>query len=407
MKKLLVNLHFLSLTTLSLAQTPFTEQTVRDMTQRMLKDYPKFVQEEVSPDFFVIFGEGQVASYDNMKASNNSNIVTWDLSELKVKQIGNMAVVTGINKHSIGPSKTKATDYYNVRFTYTYAFIKDKWLWLQAQHTHILAPQASEVEAIKKVLVDERKAFYAGDKDIEKYWKDDPKTLILTSYPSGRYSVLDNERRKSLVSQFKAGGNGHVGTITSSKVQVYGKIAVANVEMTINYKNGSEAKERHLINLEKNGENWQITNYSLHGVPKDAKEDSAAIVKVIEKETQSWHNRDAEGRISCIANVPYGLVLVHHGNMANNNGVAYGTNEKLNAPEALKAQTASMGKPNGSTFKNENYVVTIKGGTAFASYDEITTASDGIKQYSHSVRNLEKIDGLWKLTYIGGVFYKP
>ena len=103
MKKLLFNLLFLSLTTLSLAQTPFTEQTVHDMTQRMLKDYPKFVQEEVSPDFFVIFGEGQVASYDSMKATNDSKTATWDLSELKVKQIGNIEVATGINKHSSPP----------------------------------------------------------------------------------------------------------------------------------------------------------------------------------------------------------------------------------------------------------------------------------------------------------------
>ena len=393
---------------MSLAQVPFTEQTVRDMTQRMLKDYPKFVQEEVSPDFFVIFGEGQVASYDNMKASNDSKTATWDLSELKVKQIGNMAVATGINKHSIVSLKTKATYHYNVRFTYTYAFIKDKWLWLQAQHTHILAPQASEVEAIKKVLGDERNAFFTNNKTgMTNLWKNDPKTFVNASYANGNQFALNNEQIQKYISGLDRPSDGAVGTITNSKVNVYSNNAFADVEMTITHKNGSISKEKNIVLLEKGGDAWKVVGYSAHGVPNDKKEDSAAIVKVIEKETQSWHNRDAEGRISCIANVPYGLVLVHHGNMANNNGVAYGTNEKLNAPEALKAQTASMGKPNGSTFKNENYVVTIKGGTAFASYDEITTAADGIKQYSHSVRNLEKIDGLWKLTYIGGVFYKP
>jgi hypothetical protein len=280
-------------------------------------------------------------------------------------------------------------------------------MYKSAHYTNIQAPVATEEAAIKKLLVDERNAFYAGSKDgMTKFWTNNPHTFVNASYPDGGQFYMNNEVVKKAISNFKPNDQA-VGAITSSTVKIYGNNAVADLELTTTLKNGSVSKEHDIVLLEKEAEAWKVLGYSVHGLAADKKEDSAAIVKVIEKETQSWKDRDANGRIACIANVPYTLMLVHHGVMASNKGVAYVTNEKTNAPEAIKTQTAGMGKADGSTFKNENYVVTIKGGTAFASFDEIDTAADGKKQYFHEVRNLEKIEGLWKITYIGAVTYTP
>jgi hypothetical protein len=405
MKKLLLNAMFIGLTTLGFAQTPFTEKTVHDINKRFIENPDN---DETAPEFVLSGSEGQKFLPDPMKKMTDGvKHLTWETTDLTIKQYGKVAIANGITKHSFATINDNVTHFYHVRGTYVYEFQKDKWRKVSAHHTNILPAAADEEAAIKKLLVEERKAYFAGDQGIEKFWKNDSNTTIITSYTTGSYNAMSNERRKTLVAKFTPGGVGNIGTITSSKVKVYGNVAVADVEITTNYKNGSEAKERNMVVLEKNGDDWQIVKYSLHGLPKDKTQDSSAIVKVIEKETQAWKDRDAEARIACLANVPHGLLLVYHGNMASNNGVAYSTNEKTTLPESIKTQTASMGKADGSTFKNENYVITIKGGTAFVAFDQVVTATDGKKQHFHEVRNLERIEGLWKIVYVGAVTYTP
>jgi hypothetical protein len=129
---------------------------------------------------------------------------------------------------------------------------------------------------------------------------------------------------------------------------------------------------------------------------------------VLEKETQSWIDRNGAAMTSCWANVPYAVQLVYHGvTTGGSNGVAYGTNEKMDMVSQIPAMVASVGKPNGETFKNTGYVVRINGTSAFVYYDQTVTATDGTKQYAHETRYLEKMEGDWKIVYVGGVFYKP
>jgi ketosteroid isomerase-like protein len=404
MKKVLLNALFIGLATLGFAQTTFTEATFKDMMQRYQKQTVEFLKTETTSDFLFIGVSGE--------SMDQEPFITFvqgasEFTNMTIRQYDNTAIVTGIWSHSHRLKFNNSIVSYKEAVTET--FVRQNGKWLYASHQGGFAPtvQADEEAAIKKLLVDERNAFHAGDKDgMAKFWTNNAHTFVNASYPNGNQFYMDNDRVQKSISNFKPNDNS-VGTITSSKVKVYGNNAVADLEQTTTHKNGSVHKEHNIVLLEKEADAWKVSGYSVHGLSKDKQEDSAAIVKVIEKETQSWHNRDADGRIACIANVPYALMLVHHGNMASNNGVAYVTNEKTNAPEAMKAQMASMGKPNGTTFKNENYAVTIKGGTAFVSYTEIATATDGTKQHIHAVRNLEKIEGLWKLTYIGGVVYKP
>jgi hypothetical protein len=131
--------------------------------------------------------------------------------------------------------------------------------------------------------------------------------------------------------------------------------------------------------------------------------DEEAIKAVCEKETQSWNNRDAEGMISCHANKPYSLMLV-----AESGNVHYTTAKSSEDSEkSVKELVKMMGQPNGETFINLGYVIHINGTSAFVYYDQIVTTKDGTKTNFHEVRNLEKMDGSWKIIYVGAVGYKP
>jgi hypothetical protein len=277
MKKLFVSLLFLSLTTWAFSQPAFTEKTVAEINKRFIENP---TNDDTAPDYVLTGSEGQKIGMEQLnKMFPNVKHLTWETTDMTIKQYGKVAIVNGITKHSFVSLNDNATHFYHVRGTYVYEYQNDKWRKVSAHHTNV--------------------------------------------------------------------------------------------------------------------------------VPMQTPTEEAAIKAVIEKETQSWLNRDADARIACLANVPYALMLVYHGNMASNKGVAYAINEKVNVPEAIKAQTAGMGKPDGSSFKNENYMITIKGGTAFVTYDEISTNAEGKKQHFHEVRNLEKIDGFWKITYIGAVAYTP
>jgi hypothetical protein len=238
---------------------------------------------------------------------------------------------------------------------------------------------------------------------------DPPKTVAEKTLPT--FTLVGSDGQITEYAVFKTWnvtGAGLSEWPTSDvKVQQSGNFAIAKGITMHKPRNAKAAfHQRFVETYEFQNGQWMMASAHYTDIAAPKADDEAAVKAVIEKETQSWHDRNADGRIECIANVPYAVMLVHHGVMESTNGVAYVTNEKTDAPERLKTQMEGMGKPNGSTFKNENYVVTIKGRTAFVSFHEITTAADGKKTYGHGVRNLEKIDGLWRLTYIGGVIYK-
>ena len=125
----------------------------------------------------------------------------------------------------------------------------------------------------------------------------------------------------------------------------------------------------------------------------------AAIRAVCEKETQSFNNRDAESMLSYHVNKPYSLMLV-----AENGNVHYTTaKSKLENEKSIKELIKMMGPPNGETFLNSGYVIHINGSSAFTYFDQEVTTKEGIKTNFHEVRNLENIDGKWKIIYIGAV----
>jgi ketosteroid isomerase-like protein len=152
MKKLTIALLFSTISFFSLAQTPFTEAEFRAINQRLLTDFYKFLNEEASPDYTFIDGVGGMYNLEQMKKrfASGNKIATWDLSDVKIKQIGNAAMVTGTNKHSIYIARIDKALPYNERFTYTYEFKNNKWLCLAMQHSEIVTNNEDKPEEVVK-----------------------------------------------------------------------------------------------------------------------------------------------------------------------------------------------------------------------------------------------------------------
>lgn len=114
-------------------------------------------------------------------------------------------------------------------------------------------------------------------------------------------------------------------------------------------------------------------------------DDTAAIKRLLEKESATWRAGDAPGHAACWHIQPYSRVLV-----------STADGKALDIPPALMvAPSPSMGQ--GGVAVNSNYKMHVAGNTAWVSHDEESTAKDGQKTYSYEVRLLEKIDDQWKL----------
>lgn len=123
--------------------------------------------------------------------------------------------------------------------------------------------------------------------------------------------------------------------------------------------------------------------------------DEAAIKKVIEAETAAWNAGNLQGQMACWQVQPYSRGLV---------STADGTHFDLTAEMMKKAEPIAA---NGATATNSNYLISIKGDMAWSSHNQVTTAKDGSKSYSHEMRILEKIAGAWKIVGMSVHVYKP
>jgi Domain of unknown function (DUF4440) len=277
MKNTLLTFLFSAISFCALAQAfpPFSEKTFNDMMSRYQKETAQFLKTQTAPDFIFVGTDNAVmTTKELLELAESSIFLTNEFSNLKIRQYGNMAIVTGTWAHSHQLKQDK-----NIILAFkelvTEVFVTQsaKWMYVSHQSSTIIAPKADE---------------------------------------------------------------------------------------------------------------------------------EAVIKKVIEKETQSFIDRDAAAMIACHGNQPYSLLLV-----TESGNVHYNTNEKTNQPAALQGFIKTLGKPDGSSFKNTGYKIQVNGTSAFAYYDEITTAKDGKIAHFHEVRYLEKIGNDWKIIYVGGVQDEP
>jgi len=114
-------------------------------------------------------------------------------------------------------------------------------------------------------------------------------------------------------------------------------------------------------------------------------DETTAIQALLEKESATWRAGDFKAHADCWQIRDYSKILV-----STTKGQTFDV-----PPALMKDPSATMG--DGGSSVNSNYKMSIHGDHAWVSHDEISTAKDGEKTYSHEIRILEKVDGQWKL----------
>ena len=282
MKKLTTTLLFSVMSICSFAQTPFTEKTVQDMNKSILADYPKYLNDFASPEFVLSNAQGQLMTFEQLKAATDLKAIEWTITDLKVRQFDKIAIATGINKHTMMFAKQGIPYHYNVRFTYNYEFKNGKWMWLHAQHTNILPASTVEDEtAIKKHLDDVDAAFNGGDKDgVINAWKNDPKISFIGSGSGGEFNLVaqDFEGLKKAISQYVVKPTGTRGIKSNHRFIFKGNIAIVEFDQEDIRANGTKGYAHNINILEKVGDSWKAivaSHHSFNPKNEDKPEDVA------------------------------------------------------------------------------------------------------------------------------------
>ncbi len=124
--------------------------------------------------------------------------------------------------------------------------------------------------------------------------------------------------------------------------------------------------------------------------------DTIAIKQLLAKEAATWRSGDVQAHAACWHIQPYSQTLV-----STPDGKAF-----LVPASAMADPAKNVGGKGGyATASNFNF--SIHGNDAWVSHDEISTAVDSTKSYSHELRILEKINGEWKLVAQSIHVYQP
>jgi len=146
--------------------------------------------------------------------------------------------------------------------------------------------------------------------------------------------------------------------------------------------------------------NWKSSLYFI--IPlcilscKAAKDESENIKQLLEKESATWRSGDSKAHASCWYIQPYSKILI-----STADGDCFDV-----PPNKMTEISENNSAPGGSSI-NTNYKISINKKTAWVSHDEVSTAQNGSKTYSHEIRLLEKINNEWKIVGQSIHAYKP
>jgi len=124
-------------------------------------------------------------------------------------------------------------------------------------------------------------------------------------------------------------------------------------------------------------------------------DETSAIQRVLEQESATWRAGDVQAHAACWHLQPYSRILV-----------STPDGKTVDVPPAAMT-TSSAGMGQGGVAVNANYRIQVAGDRAWVSHDEVSTATDARKTYSHEIRILEKIDNRWKLVAQSIHVYNP
>ena len=158
MKNLTFTLLFSAFSLLATAQT-FDEKSFDEVIQSFKKDLVGYLKSNTAPDY-TFTSNGQVVDANALiKRLESYKVNSWLTSNVKVRQYGTAAFVTGTAKHNY-TSKADGSTLANADlFSYTFAYQGGKWLLLGGQHSDVPIDIKQEEAAIKTVCIAESQAF--------------------------------------------------------------------------------------------------------------------------------------------------------------------------------------------------------------------------------------------------------
>lgn len=136
MKSLTITLFLLAISLLCTAQT-FDEKTFADIMQSFQKDLVGYLKTDAAPDY-TFTSNGEVLDANTLiNRLEAYKLDSWLTSNVKVRQYGTAAFVTGTVKHTYTSKADDSTLANADLFSYTFAYQGGKWLLLGGQHSNL------------------------------------------------------------------------------------------------------------------------------------------------------------------------------------------------------------------------------------------------------------------------------
>lgn len=126
------------------------------------------------------------------------------------------------------------------------------------------------------------------------------------------------------------------------------------------------------------------------------KQDSIAIIRLLEKEGLSWRKGDVKAFTECWAARPNSRIF---------NSSADGVSRAIPASFMQNPPANIMG--GGGFSVHSNHDMSIGGNTAWVAHDEVSINKEGKETLSREIQLLEKKAGQWKLVGRSAQFYNP
>jgi hypothetical protein len=146
-----------------------------------------------------------------------------------------------------------------------------------------------------------------------------------------------------------------------------------------------------------------VATATMRLVAQSAATDELAIRAVIERETQSYLDRNAGQQADCWS-AHTGLsqrISLDNGHIVAADG------DQVSLRRGLESCFRQLTEPDRATFTHQAYQIRIKGESAFVTFSQIMHPSNRPADYSHQIRYLEREQGQWKIVHSTVLYYEP
>jgi hypothetical protein len=314
-------------------------------------------------------------------AENNIGLYKRIESNVKVRQTGSLAIVTGTVDENFllktNPSVVRRTG--KEIFTYTFSQINGKWLWVSGQHTDFKKPAFTA--ATMKEIFDEYKA--------------DSKAFFINRLSDDFRYIPRDGKFQNKEDVLKGNKQNIVSTeLLQPVIFQSGDLVVTNgIHQTVRIdKDGKEVTSQVACTYtwQRRNDKWMFVGSEQSAIQAPVADDEAAIKQVIEGESTAFFQRNTEQLLTYWANVPY----VSHSYNEKGSGYIRGYDKYSDVVKKFVSEHPELSK---YSFKNRDYIIHINGTSAWATHIQEQSAGDN-KNTAYSSTYLEKNgSGVWKI----------